>query len=71
MVHEPRIASHVGSQYRRQPALDPDWSFFHHAMQSNPQRTVRRINGECQTRLTGCPSKLMSVLALFGHAETA
>jgi len=25
IMHEPRVASHVGGQYRRQPALDPDW----------------------------------------------
>jgi hypothetical protein len=24
-MHKSRIASHVGGQYRRQPALDPDW----------------------------------------------
>ena len=34
-VHEPRIASHVGGQYRRQPTLDPDWPLLHHGMQSN------------------------------------
>src|SRR5712672_3132261 len=30
MMHEPRIASHVGGQYRRQPTLDPDWPLLHH-----------------------------------------
>jgi hypothetical protein len=35
IVHEPRIASHVGGQYRRQSALDPDWPFLHHGPQSN------------------------------------
>jgi hypothetical protein len=34
MVHEPRVASHVSGQYRRQPALDPDWPFLHHGPQS-------------------------------------
>jgi hypothetical protein len=34
-VHEPRVASHVGSQYRRQPTLDPDWPLLHHGPQSN------------------------------------
>ena len=34
-VHEPRIARHVGGQYRRQPALDPDWPFLHHDPQPN------------------------------------
>jgi hypothetical protein len=29
-MHEARIASDVGSQYRRQPALGPDWSPLHH-----------------------------------------
>src|SRR6516162_6772507 len=30
VMHEPRVASHVGGQYRRQPALDPDWPLLHH-----------------------------------------
>jgi hypothetical protein len=33
-VHEPRIASHVGGHYRRQPALDPDWPLLHHGLQT-------------------------------------
>jgi hypothetical protein len=36
IVHEPRVASHVGGQYRRQPALDPDWPFLHHGPQTCP-----------------------------------
>src|SRR6266478_2511601 len=31
IVHEPRVASHVGGQYGRQPALDPGWSVLLHA----------------------------------------
>jgi hypothetical protein len=31
LVHEARIASHIGNQYRRQPALDPVWPLLHHA----------------------------------------
>jgi hypothetical protein len=34
-MHEPRITSHIGSQYRRQSALDPDWPLLHHGPQSN------------------------------------
>jgi hypothetical protein len=49
MVHEPRIASYVGCQYRRQPTLNPDWPLLHHGMQSKPELTLRRIRGECQT----------------------
>jgi hypothetical protein len=30
IVHEARVASHVGGQYRRQFALNPDWSLLHH-----------------------------------------
>jgi hypothetical protein len=30
IVHEARVASHVGGQYRRQPALYPDWPLLHH-----------------------------------------
>jgi hypothetical protein len=30
IVHEPRVAGHVGGQYRGQPALDPDWPLLHH-----------------------------------------
>jgi hypothetical protein len=30
IMHEPRIASHVGGHYRRQPSLDPEWSLLHH-----------------------------------------
>ena len=35
VVHKPRIASHVGGQYRRQPTFDPEWPLLHHGMQSN------------------------------------
>ena len=31
IVHEARVASHVGGQYRRQPPFDPDWPLLHHA----------------------------------------
>jgi hypothetical protein len=34
-MHKPRIASDVSGQYRRQPALDPDWPLLHHGPQSN------------------------------------
>jgi hypothetical protein len=34
IVHEPRIANHIGGQYRRQLALDPDWPFLHHGPQT-------------------------------------
>jgi hypothetical protein len=40
IVHEPRIASHIGGQYRRQPALDPDWPFLHHWAPANPMDTL-------------------------------
>jgi hypothetical protein len=50
MVHEPQIASHIGSQDRRQPTFSPDWPLLDHGMQPNPQFTLRRIRGECQTR---------------------
>src|SRR5262249_16812298 len=35
IVHEPRVASHVGGQYRRQLALDPDWPLLHHGPQTH------------------------------------
>jgi hypothetical protein len=35
IMHEPRVASHVSGQYRRQPALDPDWPLLNHGPQSN------------------------------------
>src|SRR5262249_53439989 len=34
MVHEPRVASHVGGQYRRQPALEPAWRLLRHGTQN-------------------------------------
>jgi hypothetical protein len=40
VVHEPRIASHIGGQYRRQPALDPDWPLLRHGSQSCVQHTL-------------------------------
>jgi hypothetical protein len=43
IVHEPRVASHVGCQYRRQPALDLDWPLLHHGPQSDLDVIVRRI----------------------------
>jgi hypothetical protein len=33
-VHEARVASHVGGQYRRQFAPNPDWPLLHHSPQS-------------------------------------
>jgi hypothetical protein len=42
-VHEPRITGHVGGQYRRQPALDPDWPLLHHGLQSNVAASIIRI----------------------------
>jgi hypothetical protein len=36
IVHEPRVASHVGCQYRRQPALDPAWRLLRHGTQIPP-----------------------------------
>ena len=38
-VHEPRIASHVGGQYRRQSAVDPAWPLLHHGAR-NPLRAM-------------------------------
>jgi hypothetical protein len=32
-THQPRIASHVGGHFRRQPASDPVWLLLHHGMQ--------------------------------------
>jgi hypothetical protein len=32
-THQPRIASHVGGHFRRQPASDPAWLLLHHGMQ--------------------------------------
>src|SRR5262249_27738987 len=50
IVHEPRVASDVGGQYRRQPALDPDWPLLHHGPQPNRQHLLydgsdERANG--------------------------
>src|ERR1700693_260444 len=61
-MHKPRVDSHVSGQYRRQPTFNPDCPLLHHGMQSIPQLTLRRIRGDCQRVLTGCPSKLMSVI---------
>ena len=56
MVHEPRIASHVGGQYRRQPALDPDWPLFC-TMARNPTHSILYdgSDGSAKHALTGCP----------------
>src|SRR6516165_10891562 len=43
IVHEPRVASHVGSHYRRQSALDPDWPLLCHGTQSSSHDS-----GDCQ-----------------------
>src|SRR6185369_13777209 len=62
IMHEPRVASHVGSQYRRQPALHPDWPLLHHGPQSNRHSTfVRWIKRQSQADLTDRPSA-MSVI---------
>src|SRR6516165_228347 len=60
-MHEARIASDVGSQYRRQPALDPDWPLLYHRVQSNPGAIVRRIRWDAH------PGWCL-LLALSGHA---
>ena len=39
IVHKARIASHVGGQYRRQPAVDPAWPLLHHGAR-NPLRAM-------------------------------
>ncbi len=43
IVHQPRIASHVGGQYRRQPALYPDWPLLHHRIETSRLRVIRQI----------------------------
>src|SRR5262245_16973043 len=48
MVHEPRIASHVGCQYCRQPALDPPWPLLHH-------RPTIQPSYDCTTHKMVCP----------------
>src|SRR5262245_48883347 len=48
IVHEPRIASYVGGQYRRHPPLDPDWPILHHGPPSNP--------AHCTTDQRGVPN---------------
>jgi len=63
MVHEPRIASHVGDQYRRQPALDPDWPLLNHGPQPN-QAYCTTGERSCQRVLTGWLSNLTRIL---GH----
>src|SRR6516225_2627296 len=60
-MHEARIASDVGSQYRRQPALDPDWPLLYHRVQSNPDAIVRRIRWDAHPGW-------YRLLALSGHA---
>jgi hypothetical protein len=56
-MHKSRIASHVGGQYRRQPAIDPDWPLLLHGPQSNPNVIVRRIRRQRQTRFDGMPTQ--------------
>src|SRR6267142_3320703 len=61
IVHEPRVASHVGGQYRRQPALDPDWPLLHHGPLSDPQYLLRRITRQGQAGFDAL-TILMSVI---------
>src|SRR5262245_741294 len=61
IVHEPRIASHVGSQYRRQPPLDPDWPILHHGPPSNP--------AHCTTDQRWLPNALPDATAGSCRAE--
>src|SRR5262249_40083230 len=56
MVHQPRVASHVGSQYRRQPALDPVWRLLRHGSQIPPI-------GYCTTDQTTAPNAVLPVTA--------
>ena len=60
IVHEPRIASHGGGQYRRQPALDPDWPLLHHWAPANPMDSLFYDGSDRSAKraLTGCPFRL-------------
>src|SRR5262249_201315 len=46
------VRSHVGGQYRRQAALDPDWLRLNHGPQSNQAYCTTDERG-CQRVLTG------------------
>src|SRR5450755_2207598 len=35
-MHKPRVASHVGGQYRRQPTLNPVWWLLRHGTEIQP-----------------------------------
>src|ERR1700730_167389 len=76
MVHEPRIAGHVGGQYRRQSAFDPDWRFLHHGSQPNPtehydgsdggaSRALMPRRGSCRLLARTGPTAMSSVLPLL------
>ena len=55
IVHQPRVAGHVCCQYRRQPALDPDWPFLLHGPQIQHTLVVRRIGRRGQTTFAASP----------------
>ena len=50
-VHEPRLASHVLDQHRRQPTLDPDWRLLHHGPQSTNSRLYDGSGGSAKRSL--------------------
>src|SRR6476661_8338578 len=58
IVHQQRVASYIGGQYRRQPPLDPVWRLLHHGLQSN-------LDAICTTGHMGCPYGPMSHIGTF------
>jgi len=53
IVHEPRIASDVGNQFRRQSALDPDWLPFNHGCNPTTAILYDGSDGSTKSDLTG------------------
>jgi hypothetical protein len=52
-VHEPRVGSHVGGQYRRQPAFNSHWPFLNHRLQSSQAHLYDRSHDSANRDLPG------------------
>jgi hypothetical protein len=55
-THKPRIAIHVGGQYRRQPALDPARRHLRHGTEIQPTGYETTDQTTVQTRFGAMPT---------------
>src|SRR6185503_19631825 len=71
IVHEPRIASDVGNQYRRQSALDPDWLPFNHGCNPTTAILYDGSDGSTKSDLTASAQTDVGYWTFVPHPRTS